>query len=92
MTNAAFNYARVAAQAAMDKQGTDIVLLDVRGQSSLTDYFLFVGATTHVHVRALEDAVREALHTTEAKLIRTDGQRGHLWRVLDFGSLMVHIM
>jgi ribosome-associated protein len=84
--------AKIAAQAASDKLGVDIVALDVRPLTSLADVFLFIGATSHVHVRALEDAVREAVSETGAKLIRTDGQRGHMWRVLDFGALIVHIM
>lgn len=89
----AFEYAKVAAEASSDKLGVDIVALDVRPLTTLAEVFLFVGATSYVHVRALEDAVRESLaEKTNAKLIRTDGQRGHLWRVLDFGSLIVHIM
>jgi len=84
--------AKIAAQAASDKLGVDIVALDVRPLTTLADVFLFVGATSHVHVRALEDSIRETLSAEGAKLIRTDGQRGHLWRVLDFGGLLVHIM
>ena len=85
-------YARLAAQAADEKLGEDIVALDVRGQSSVTDTFVFVSGTSHIHVRALEDAVRESLAEAGAELRRTDGQRGHHWRALDYGSLIVHIM
>ena len=85
-------YVRLAAQAASDKIGQDILALDVRGLTAVTDIFLFVGATSHVHVRALEDAVREKLRDGGANLLRTDGRRGQLWRVLDYGSLIVHIM
>jgi ribosome-associated protein len=85
--------AKIAASAASDKLGVDIVALDVKPLTSLAEVFLFVGATSHVHVRALEDAIREKMaQDTDINLIRTDGQRGHLWRVLDFGSLLVHIM
>jgi ribosome-associated protein len=85
--------AKIAAEAADEKLGVDIVALDVKHLTSLAEIFLFVGATSHVHVRALEDGIREAVaEKTDLKLIRTDGQRGHLWRVLDFGSLLVHIM
>lgn len=83
---------RVAAKAAEDKKGENIVALDVRGQSSLTDGFLFVSGTSHIHIRAIEDAIREALKGTGALLARTDGQRGHLWRALDYGSFIIHVM
>ncbi len=83
---------RVAARAAEDKLGKDIVALDVRPQTAVTDCFLFVSGSSHIHVRALEDAVREAMQRAGARLIRTDGQRGHHWRALDYGGLIVHIM
>ena len=88
----AFKHARVAALAADEKQGEEILVIDVRDESSVADCFVFVTGTTHVHVRALEDAVRQSLAASGARLLRTDGQRGHLWRALDYGSLIVHIM
>src|SRR5690349_12957867 len=72
--------------------GLDVVVLDVRGQTAVVDCFVFVGATSHLHVRSLEDAIREGLKGSGLQLLRTDGQRGHLWRVLDYGSVLVHIM
>lgn len=83
---------RIAAKAAEDKKGEDIIAFDVRGQSSIADSFLFISGSSHIHIRALEDAVREELKKTGATLNRTDGQRGHLWRALDYGSFIIHIM
>jgi ribosome-associated protein len=85
-------FARAAAEAALDKIGEDIVGLDVRGLSSVTDIFVFVSGTSHIHVRALEDAIREKMSEVGATLKRTDGQRGHTWRALDYGDVIVHIM
>lgn len=84
--------AKLAAKIADEKIGEDILVLDVRKESSLADFFIFVSGSNHIHIRAVEDAVREELRSVGAKLIRTDGQRGHLWRALDYGSLIVHIM
>lgn len=88
----AIDHARIAAKAADEKQGVDVVAIDVRSLSSVTECFLFVGATSHIHVKALEDAIREKMRLSDADLRRTDGQRGHPWRVLDYGTLIVHIM
>lgn len=88
----AFKYARIAARVADQKLGEEILALDVRDESSVADCFLFVSGTTHVHIRALEDAIREELRKEGASLLRTDGQRGHLWRALDYGLLIVHLM
>jgi ribosome-associated protein len=88
----AFDVARVAARAADEKLGQDILVVDVRRESTLVDCFLLVTGMTHLHIAAIEDAVREALRAGGANLVRTDGQRGHLWRALDYGNFIVHIM
>lgn len=82
----------MAAQAAVDKLGMDVLALDVRQQTSVTDCFLFVSGQSGLHCRALEDAIREALGTAGSQLKRTDGHRGMRWRALDYGSLIIHIM
>ena len=87
-----FKFVRIAARAADEKIGEDIVAFDVRKASSLADCFLLVTGSTHIHIRAIEDAIREALREAGAELRRTDGRRGHLWRVLDYGFLIVHLM
>ena len=81
-----------AVQAAEDKQGIDIKVLDVGGISNVADYFLFVGGNSHIHVKTLEDTIRTELTKTDAEIVRADGQRGHLWRVLDYGSFIIHVM
>ena len=89
---ALFPLAQAAAVAAEEKKGIDLLALDVRKVSSITDCFLFVGASSHVHVRSLEDAIRSKLQVRGAHLKQVDGKRGNHWRVLDFGNLIIHIM
>ena len=84
--------ARTAALMARDKLGENIIGYDVRKISSVTDVYLFIGATSHLHVRAIEDAIREGLKNQGVRLLRTDGHRGHSWRVLDYGGVLIHIM
>ena len=83
---------RLACQVAEEKLGQNVLALDVRRQSSVADAFVFVSCTSHLHIRAVEDAIRERLKDEGARLVRTDGQRGHLWRALDYGAFLVHIM
>lgn len=87
-----FRYARLAAKAADEKLGENILVFDVRKASTLADCFLLVSGSSHIHIRAIEDSVREVLRDAGASLRRTDGQRGHLWRALDYGNLIIHIM
>ena len=83
---------RIAAQVAEEKKGEDIVAFDMRGQSSLADCYLLINGSSHIHIRAIEDAIRESLKSAGATLTRTDGQRGHLWRALDYGDFFIHLM
>ena len=88
----ALHLTKLAAKAADERQGQEIVVLDVSRESTLADFFIFITGTSHVHIRALEDAIRESLRDAGGNLARTDGQRGHLWRALDYGPLIIHIM
>jgi ribosome-associated protein len=88
----ALRITKLAAKVADEKLGEDIVALDVSRESTLADYFLFVTGTSHVHIRALEDIIRESLRQAGVNLTRTDGQRGHVWRALDYGQVIIHLM
>ena len=81
-----------AARAADDKKGTEIVLLHTKLVSPLADYVLIVGATSPPHIRALEEHIRFTLKTGGTYAQHRDGRESDLWRVLDYGGLLVHLM
>lgn len=81
-----------AARAADDKKGEDIRLLHVRPISSVADYMLIVSVTSPNHMRAVEEEVRLALKAGGDQLTHRDGRKSDVWRVLDYGGLLVHIM
>ena len=83
--------ARLAAQAAIDKKGEDVRILDVRGICSFTDYFVIMSGRSTRHVQGLADAVDTALSSKKLKSTNTEGlQEGH-WVLLDFDDVVVHI-
>jgi ribosome-associated protein len=84
---------RAAAEAAIDKKATDIVLLDVREISGLCDEMLVMTARSVPHLGAVADGVEEALRKQGERLIHSDGRRSAEpdWLLLDYGNLMVHI-
>lgn len=90
-TPAATALARTAAAAAADKLGTDIVGLDVSAQLALTDVFVIVSATNERQVKAIVDAVEEALlKEHDAKRVRREAGDGN-WVLLDFNDIVVHV-
>ena len=81
-----------AARAADDKKGDDIVLWDVRASSILADFLLLVSATSPAHLEALDSAISDVLEESGLVLLHRDGKNSDLWRVLDYGGLIVHLM
>lgn len=84
--------ARVAAVAADSKKATDILLLDLTGQTDVCDYFLIcTGANGHM-VDAIVDEVREKVRKNcEVRPMATEGRDGLRWVLVDYGSVVVHV-
>lgn len=82
----------VAAKAAADIKATSISAIDVSQRLVLTDAFLVVSGSTERQVRAIADAVEEAVEKSGHPRLRREGLEGEAhWVILDFGDLMVHI-
>lgn len=83
--------ARVMVDAAGDRKAQDIVLLDVRKLSSLTDYFVICTAGVERQVRAVGEAVEEALDALAVFPYKREGQPSDGWVLLDYGDVIMHI-
>lgn len=82
----------IAAQAAADKLGSNIVAFDVSEQLAITDVFLIVSAKNEPQVGAVVDAVEERLiKQAELKPVRREGDRENRWVLLDYIDFVVHI-
>ncbi|MBK8446168.1 MAG: ribosome silencing factor [Micropruina sp.] len=91
-TDHAITLTRVAAQAASDKLGSDLVAFDVSEPLAITDVFLIVSASNERQVGALVDAVEETLLRHGTKPARREGHGENRWVLLDFLDLVVHVM
>ncbi len=90
-TEQALEMTQVAAQAAADKLGTDLVAYDVSERLAITDVFLIVTASNERQVSAVCDGVEEALFKAGHKVVRREGDREARWVLLDFLDLVVHV-
>jgi|TARA_B100000035_G_C20688462_1_gene417209 ribosome-associated protein len=73
---------------AIEKQADDVISLDVRGITSMTDHFVFCSADTDVQVKAVADNIRKG---TDHKPWRTEGFEQLNWVLLDYIDVVVHI-
>lgn len=74
-----------------DRQGSDIILLDLRTVSLLADYFILASADNRRQMRAIVDAVQEGLGKRGIKGGQIEGTPESGWIVLDQGSVVVHL-
>lgn len=82
---------RQAAQIIFDKKGFNILGLNVKGVSSLTDYFLIAEGNVERHVRAMGQEIVTEFKKQGMQPIRVEGERTGDWMVIDYGDLMVHL-
>lgn len=90
--NPAQALARSAVDAILDKKGTDLTVMDLRGVSGVADYFVICTGNSDVQIKALAEAVRERVrdHHSE-KPWHVEGFDHLQWVLLDYVDLVVHI-
>jgi len=75
-----------------DKQGEDILLLDIRDISILADYFLIGSANSERQAKAIVGGVKEAIKQAfDVRPLRVEGEAGAGWVLMDYGSIVVHV-
>ncbi|OAA28788.1 ribosome-associated protein [Frankia sp. EI5c] len=83
--------ALTAAQAAADKIGQDILVLDVSERLTITDCFVIASADNERQVKGIVDEIEERLRALGAKPLRREGERDGRWVLLDFADIVVHV-
>ena len=90
-TDHALKLTQVAAEAAVDKLGTDLVTYDVSDQLAITDVFLVITAANERQVGSVVDGIEEALRGHDVRPVRREGDRQQRWVLLDYLDLVVHV-
>jgi ribosome-associated protein len=86
-----YELAQVCAQAALDTKAEDLVILDVRGLTTFTDYFLIMNGRSTRHVQSLAEAIEAKFRSKRIKTSSAEGLREGMWVLLDFDNVVVHI-
>ena len=85
--------AQLCREFADNKKAENIVILDVRKLSSVTDYFVITSGTSAPHLRAIVDEVTDKLRDEHGVRPRAvDGNINTAWVVLDYFDVIVHVM
>ncbi len=76
-----------------NRKAENIVILDVRELSSVTDYFVIASGTSEPHLRAIVDEIQDKIRDEHQLRPRAvDGTLQAAWIVLDYFDVIVHVM
>lgn len=91
MSNA-FRRAGIAAHAASDKHGVDVVVLDVGEILAIAEAFVLVSASNTRLVRTIVDEVELAIKIADDEGPRSvEGLADATWVLMDYGDVIVHV-
>ena len=79
-------------QALVDIKARDVIKLDVRGQSSVTDYLVIASGSSNRHVKSAASAVVRDARQAGVKPLGVEGLDRAEWALVDLGDVVVHVM
>ncbi|GAB60388.1 MULTISPECIES: ribosome silencing factor [Rheinheimera] len=75
-----------------DMKGRDVVTLDVRGKSSVTEFMIICSGTSNRHTKSIADYVAAEVKKAGIAALGIEGQSSGEWVLLDLGDVVVHVM
>ena len=85
--------AQLCRKLADNRKAENIVVLDLRKISSVTDYFVICSGTSEPHLRAISDEIKDRLREDhDIRPFAVDGTLPTAWMVLDYFDVIVHVM
>jgi ribosome-associated protein len=82
---------RTAVVAALAKKAVDVVLLDLRNTPAFTDFFILCSGHNQRQVKAIADAIEEALKAEKIRPAHVEGYDRAEWILMDYFSFIVHV-
>jgi len=82
---------RQAAGHCLDRKATDVLILDLKRVSDMTDYFVIASGTSDTHVRSVAEHVVAELKKSGMSVYAIEGLEQGRWVLLDFVDFVVHV-
>lgn len=80
-----------AVRAALERNSRDTVVLDLRGISDVTDFFLILSGDSDTHTRAISENILDRMRESGFRPVGVEGSAGGRWILMDFVGLVVHV-
>lgn len=75
-----------------DMKANDITVLDVRGRTAITDFFVIASGTSERHVKSTAEAVAFKAKQAGEQAIGQEGLQEGEWALIDLNGVVVHVM
>ncbi|MEW6608193.1 MAG: ribosome silencing factor [bacterium] len=79
------------AEAALNKKANDVVILEMKKLTDMTDYFVICSGTSDVQIRAIADAIDELATKEKFKIHHIEGYEWGNWILIDLCDVIIHI-
>jgi len=83
--------AQLCAEAADGKKAFDILILDLRGLTYITDYFVICSGSSTTQVSAISEWIGHNLAKSGEHPSHVEGEAESRWVLMDYGDVVVHI-
>jgi ribosome-associated protein len=80
-----------ASTLASDRKAVDMLVMDLRGISNATDYFLIMSGTSDMHVRSIAEHMIEELKKDGHRPSHVEGLRTGRWVLVDYIDFVIHV-
>ena len=75
-----------------DMKAQDVVVLDVRGKTSITDYMVIASGTSDRHVKSIAEGIAFKAKQANNPPIGAEGVKEGEWALVDLNGVVVHVM
>ena len=82
---------RRIAELALTKKAKEVVIMDLRKLTSMTDYFVVCTGDSETHVKAIADAIMAGMEEYGERAWHTEGLQNLQWVLLDYVDVVVHV-
>lgn len=83
--------ARLGARAALAKKAEDLLILDLKGISTVADFFLVCSGRSTAQIETIADAVEGQLEIEGVQPLHREGLPESGWLLMDYGDVVVHV-
>ena len=82
---------RFIAELTLDKKAEDVIIMDLKKLTNITDYFVICSGDSDIQVKAISDHITEKLEQENIKIWHVEGYQSMNWILMDLVDVVVHI-